>query len=195
MTELSPLVTYTPPDNVCDGASGVLLPGVDAKIIDPDGNELGINQPGELCVRGRNVMKGYLGNPRATSATIIDGWLHTGDVCVVNDTGHFFIVDRIKELIKYKGFQVAPAELEALLLAHPSVQVVAVIGIPSETAGELPKAFIVVKPGESTTERELLAFVQSKVNRNKWLHGGIQFTSAIPKSQSGKILRRLLRDK
>jgi acyl-CoA synthetase (AMP-forming)/AMP-acid ligase II len=193
MTELSPLVTYTPYGNVQPGSSGILVPSVEAKIIDCEGNELGINSPGELCVKGRNVMKGYLNNKAATDCTIIDGWLHTGDVAFVNRDGHFFIVDRIKELIKYKGFPVAPAELEALLLTHPCVSDAAVIGIPDPEAGELPKAFVVLKNNSKSNENDLISFVQENAGKHKWLRGGVEFIEKVPKSASGKILRRLLR--
>src|SRR5207248_11482990 len=117
------------------------------KLVDAaSGEELGPNQEGEVCVRGPQVMRGYLNNPEATARTIDeDGWLHTGDIGYADEEGHFFIVDRVKELIKYKGFQVAPAELEAVLLTHPAVADAAVIPSRDEEAGEIPKAFVVLK--------------------------------------------------
>ena len=139
-------------------------------------------------------MKGYLGNDEATRNTIDeDGWLHTGDVAEVDGDGHFSIVDRVKELIKYKGFQVPPAELEALLLTHPEIADTAVIGVPDEEAGELPKAFVVVAPGQELTEAEVQEFVADKVASYKKIRI-VEFIDEIPKSASGKILRRFLRD-
>lgn len=141
-------------------------------------------------------MKGYWHNPKATSETLTsDGWLKTGDIAYVDDTGNFFIVDRKKELIKVKGNQVAPAELEALLLEHPAVQDVAVIGMPTEDGDEAPKAFVMKQPGAKVTEEELKKFVEGKVTRYKRLAGGVQWVDEIPKNPSGKILRRQLRDK
>jgi hypothetical protein len=154
----------------------------------PEGGE------GELLIRGPQVMVGYLNNPQATSDTIDeDGWLHTGDVGRFDEHGHLHIVDRVKELIKFKGFQVPPAELEALLITHPAVADVAVIGIPDEEAGELPKAFVVKAPGADVTPEALQAFVSERVATYKQVRS-IQFVEEIPKSASGKILRRFLRD-
>lgn len=153
---------------------------------------------GELWCRGPNVMKGYWRNPKATAETLTpDGWLKTGDIAYVDDDGLFFIVDRKKELIKVKGNQVAPAELEALLLEHPGIADAAVIGIPTEDGDEKPRAFIVrqIGPaGESLTASEVAKFVEGKVVRYKRLAGGVEFVDAIPKNPSGKILRRQLRD-
>ena len=150
---------------------------------------------GELWVRGPLVMRGYLNNPEATAATIdADGWLHTGDVAVIDEDGHMTIVDRVKELIKYKGFQVPPAELEALLVTHPDVADVAVIGIPDDEAGELPKAFIVRAAGAEIAAADLQAFVAEHVATYKQIRV-VEFVDEIPKSASGKILRRVLRDR
>jgi acyl-CoA synthetase (AMP-forming)/AMP-acid ligase II len=138
-------------------------------------------------------MKGYLNNPEATAETIDDdGWLHTGDLGYVDDDGYFFLVDRLKELIKYKGFQVPPAELEAILLAHPSIADAAVIPIPDEEAGEIPKAYVVQKDGIS--EDEIMGFVAERVAPHKKIRS-VEFIDEIPKSASGKILRRVLIDK
>ena len=139
-------------------------------------------------------MKGYLNNPAATANTIDDdGWLHTGDIGHVDDDGHLFVVDRLKELIKYKGFQVPPAELEALLLTHPSIADAAVIGIPDDDAGEIPVGFVTLKPGHEATEADIMAFVAERVATYKQIRK-VNFVDAIPKSASGKILRRVLRD-
>jgi acyl-CoA synthetase (AMP-forming)/AMP-acid ligase II len=135
-------------------------------------------------------MKGYLNRPEATAQTIDpENWLHTGDIAYADEDGHFFIVDRAKELIKYKGFQVPPAELEALLLTHPNVTDCAVIPCPDDEAGEVPKAFVVLR-GEATP-RELMDFVAARVAPHKKIRS-VEFIDQIPKSASGKILRRVL---
>jgi 4-coumarate--CoA ligase len=195
MTELSPVSHLTPPGNVKPGSCGVTAPSTMTKVIDPaTGEELGIDQDGEVCVRGPQVMVGYLNNQQATDATIDpDGWLHTGDIGHVDADGHLYVVDRLKELIKYNGFQVAPAELEALLLAHPAVADAAVIGRPDESAGEIPVGFVVLRPGAEATEADISDFVAGQVAHYKQLRH-VEFIDAIPKSASGKILRRLLRD-
>lgn len=193
MTETSPVIHMSPVDagKIKHGAVGQCVPNTECKIVDMEtGASLGHNQEGEICMRGPQVMKGYLNRPEATSATIdSEGWLHTGDIGYADEDGHFFIVDRAKELIKYKGFQVAPAELEALLLSHPAVADVAVIPVPDEEAGELPKAFVVMK-GEASDE-ELKAFVAERVAPYKKIRL-IERIEQIPKSASGKILRRVL---
>lgn len=176
------------------GSVGPPIPGTECRLIDPDtGEDARPGERGELWVRGPQVMLGYLGNPQATAATIDeDGWLHTGDVAVVDEDGWFAIVDRVKELIKYKGHQVAPAELEAILIAHPQVADCAVIGVPDDEAGELPKAFVV--PAGDLDSGELMAFVAEQVAPHKRIRA-IELVREIPKSPSGKILRRLLRDR
>lgn len=177
------------------GSIGPPVPGTECRLIDSDtGEDAGPRERGELWIRGPQVMLGYLGNPQATAATIDeDGWLHTGDVAVVDEDGWFAIVDRVKELIKYKGHQVAPAELEAILIAHPQVTDCAVIGIPDDDAGELPKAFV-VPAGDDLGSEELMAFVAEQVAPHKRIRA-IELVQEIPKSPSGKILRRLLRDR
>nr|CAD7396225.1 unnamed protein product [Timema poppensis] len=160
------------------------------------GAPLGPNCCGELCFKGPLLMKGYLGDLQATSATMdYDGFLRTGDVGYYDQEGYFYIVERVKELIKYKSFQVPPAELEAILLTHPSVQDAAVIGIPDEMSGELPMAFIVKQPGATINSEMVTRFVAEHVSPQKRLHGGVEFIDAIPKTASGKILRRELRER
>ncbi len=194
MTELSPVSHITVGSDFKPGTNGVTINNTESRVIDDQGNDLGVNEDGELLVRGPQVMQGYLNNPQATAATIdADGWLHTGDVARFDEDGHMMIVDRVKELIKYKGFQVAPAELEALIITHPAVADVAVIGMPDEEAGELPKAFVTLKPDASATAEEIQAFVKEHVASYKQVRQ-VQFIDAIPKSASGKILRRHLRD-
>ena len=196
MTELSPVSHVVPEDDYKSGSVGTLLASTEARIVDDEtGKDAERGGRGELWIRGPQVMKGYLNNEEATAITIdADGWLHTGDVAVRDEDGHYAIVDRLKELIKYKGFQVPPAELEALLIRHAEVLDVAVIGIPDERAGELPKAFIVRAPGSSVTAETLQAFVAEHVSSYKEIRL-VEFVDEIPKSASGKILRRLLRDR
>jgi len=195
MTELSPVTHATPDGQGRPGTIGILVPNTEARVVDPEtGIDCEVGVDGELWIRGPQVMAGYLNNPTATAETVdVDGWLHTGDIGHADPDGYFTIVDRLKELIKYKGFQVPPAELEALLLTHPDVADVAVIGVPDEEAGELPKAFIVLKPGTGATADDLQAFVASNVAHYKQIRQ-VAFVEEIPKSASGKILRRMLRD-
>jgi acyl-CoA synthetase (AMP-forming)/AMP-acid ligase II len=193
MTETSPVTHSSPADpaQVKFGSVGVPAPNTECKIVDLEtGEALGANKEGEVCVRGPQIMKGYLNRPEATAATVdADGWLHTGDIGYADDDEHFFIVDRAKELIKYKGFQVPPAELEALLLTHPCVADAAVIPVPDDEAGEVPKALVVLK-GEASAE-ELMSFVAERVAPYKKIRM-LEFIDKIPKSPSGKILRRVL---
>ena len=194
MTELSPISHATVGFDSKPGSNGVTAPNTSCRIVDPEGNDLTVDEEGELWVQGPQVMMGYLNNPEATAATIdADGWLHTGDVARIDADGHMYIVDRVKELIKFKGFQVPPAELEALIVTHPAVADVAVIGVPDVEAGELPKAFVVLKEGETASEDDIMAFVREHVASYKQIRI-VQFTDSIPKSASGKILRRHLRD-
>ncbi|GJM38796.1 MAG: putative acyl-CoA synthetase [Acidimicrobiales bacterium] len=196
MTELSPVSHSTVEGHGRPGTSGVAISNVECRIVDPEtGEDQPVGERGELWVRGPMVMKGYLNNEQATADTIdADGWLHTGDVAVIDEAGHYSIVDRIKELIKYNGFQVPPAELEALLITHPAIVDVAVIGVPDEAAGELPKAFIQVAPGATVTLDEVQEFVGEHLVSYKQIRL-LEEIDAIPKSASGKILRRELRDR
>ena len=191
MTETSPVTHISPlePERIKGGSIGLPLPGTESRVIDPETREDGTR--GELLVRGPQVMAGYLNNEEATRHTIdADGWLHTGDVAEIDEDGYYTIVDRLKELIKYKGFQVPPAELEAILITPPAVADCAVIGVPDEEAGELPKAFVVVS-GEVSDE-EIMGYVAEKVSPQKKLRL-LERIEAIPKSASGKILRRQLK--
>ena len=200
MTELSPVATMTIVDLFKPGSCGVLLPNMEAKILDlGTGEALGPNETGELCLRGPNIMKGYLDNDKATEETIQSGWLRTGDIALYNDLGRIFIVDRLKELIKVKGFQVPPAELEDLIRGHPLTSDVAVIGIPDPLKGEVPRAYIVLKPDvkepKDICQKEINDFINEHVAEYKRLAGGIEFIDAIPKSAAGKILRKDLKAK
>uniref|UniRef100_A0A182MLJ2 Luciferin 4-monooxygenase n=1 Tax=Anopheles culicifacies TaxID=139723 RepID=A0A182MLJ2_9DIPT len=178
------------------GSVGKVHKTTHVKVVDLEtGCALGSNRTGEICIKGPLVMKGYLHNDRATAEMIdSDGWLHTGDIGYYDEEQDFYIVDRIKDLIKYKGFQVPPAELEDVLLSHPKIRDCAVVGVPDELAGELPAAFVVMQPDKEVTEQEVIEWVASKMSPQKHLRGGVFFVDEIPKTGSGKILRRQLRD-
>ncbi|KAH8746589.1 hypothetical protein F5883DRAFT_700334 [Diaporthe sp. PMI_573] len=209
MTETAVVVTSTSESDILHGSSGSLLPSTRAKIIDVDGNEVTTPEtPGELVVQGPSLTLGYMNNEKATAETFIwdeDGrWIRTGDEAIVRKSpqghDHFVIIDRIKELIKVKGMQVAPAELEAHLLTHPFVSDCAVIQTHHERSGEVPKAFVVrskesVGKSEWETARSICDHVEKHKARYKWLAGGVEFLDAIPKNPTGKILRRHLREK
>lgn len=206
------------------GSVGILLPNQTAKFLSPDSTspsdpELPPGSTGELYIRGPNIFKGYHKNPSATAAAITqDGYFRTGDIGHVDPQGNFYITDRVKELIKYKGFQVAPAELEGILVSHPDIEDVAVIGVYDESqASEVPRAFVVLRStstgqvgvnkkndnnqhtsnyevGSMKKEEEIKIWLEARVAGYKKLRGGIKFVEQIPRSPSGKILRRVLRD-
>ncbi|MBV9603668.1 MAG: AMP-binding protein [Solirubrobacterales bacterium] len=196
MTELSPCTHLTPPDDpaVPPASIGPALPSTECKIVNPvSGEPVGVGHAGELCVRGPQVMLGYLGNDDATRSMIDDeGFLHTGDLATVDESGYYYVLDRLKELIKFKGFQIAPAELEAVLVGHDSVIDAAVIGVPDPEAGEVPKALVVTN--RPMAEADILAYVAERVAPHKRVRV-IEFVDAIPKSPSGKLLRGQLRER
>lgn len=195
MSELSPIGTLNSDSSSKPGSVGPLCPSTHAKVVDSEGQSLPPFVDGELLIKGPQVMMGYLDDPEQTKECLSgSGWLRTGDVCHYDEDGYFFITDRLKELIKVRGYQVAPAELEALLLTHDNIDDAAVIQIPDEASGELPRAYVVLKDGVSTTEEDIIAWVKERVAPYKRLDGGVVLTSTIPKSASGKILRRLLRE-
>ncbi|RNE67323.1 AMP-binding protein [Cryobacterium tepidiphilum] len=201
LTETSP-VTHAIPlerDDLDRSSIGLLLPNLEARLLDPEtGTDVEPpvereSAPGELLLRGPNIMHGYLGNDAATAATLDgDGWLHTGDVATVGLDGAFRIVDRLKELIKYKGYQVAPAVLEAVLLAHPLVTDAAVIGVADADGQEIPKAFVVARPDAALSADDVIAFVAERVAPYERVRV-VEFIDQIPKSTAGKILRKELR--
>ncbi|KAF9984650.1 putative fatty-acid--CoA ligase FadD10 [Mortierella antarctica] len=198
MSEMSPASHVGLYHDTVHGSIGRVMPNQEVRLVDPEsGKDVARGERGEIWVRGPNVMKGYRNNVKATKETIdTEGWLHTGDIAVVDENENFFIVDRLKELIKYKGFQVAPAELEALLLDHPMIMDAAVIGVENkEQATEVPMAFVVKAsgPGQALTEKEIADYVASKVASHKRLRGGVRFIEVVPKSAAGKILRKDLR--
>jgi acyl-CoA synthetase (AMP-forming)/AMP-acid ligase II len=201
MTEASPVTHLSPTRNapIKPGSIGKVVPNTEVKIVDvATGAELGVRQDGEVLIRGPQIMKGYLNRPQETADCIDrEGWYHTGDVGYFDEEQWFYIVDRTKELIKYKGMQVAPAELEALLLTHPAVLDCAVIRKADEEAGEVPKAYVVLKPDEAsraTTADALMGWVAQRVAPHKRIRH-VEFIDQIPKSASGKILRRVLIDR
>jgi acyl-CoA synthetase (AMP-forming)/AMP-acid ligase II len=191
MTETSPLTNANPLDAVREGSVGPAVPDTQEKIVDLESREeLPPGETGELLVYGPQVMKGYWNAPDATAETLqADGWLRTGDIARADGDGYIYIVDRVKEMIKYKGYQVAPAELEGVVMEHPAVLDAAVIPKRDFEAGEVPKAFVVLKEGQEATPDELMAFVSERVAPYKKLRE-IEFVGQIPKTASGKILRR-----
>jgi len=196
LTETSPVTHATRIGNTHVKMSGIGPPvsNTEAKVVDVGtGAELEPKQEGEICVRGPQVMKGYLNRPEATAAMIdAEGWLHTGDIGYADEDGCFFIVDRLKELIKYKGMQIAPAELEAVLLSHPSVADAAVVPLAHEEAGQVPKAFVVLK--SEVAPGQIMEYVAERVAPYKKLRC-LEVIDQIPKSPSGKILRRVLMER
>ncbi|MCM1969852.1 MULTISPECIES: 4-coumarate--CoA ligase family protein [unclassified Streptomyces] len=201
MTELSPGTHVVPLDAMSEappGTVGRLIAGTEMRIVslDDPGKDLGVGEAGEILIRGPQVMKGYLGRPDDTASLIdADGWLHTGDVGHVDADGWLFVVDRVKELIKYKGFQVAPAELEALLLTHPGIADAAVIGVRDDNGNEVPRAYVVRQPSAGDlTESEIMMYVAERVAPYKRVRQ-VTFLDAVPRAASGKILRRELRER
>ncbi|CAG0894009.1 unnamed protein product [Cyprideis torosa] len=194
MTEASPVTHLTPPSKPKYGSCGLPVPNTEAVIRDiSTGENLPANKRGEICIRGPQVMKGYWNNEEATAATIDEeGWLRTGDVGLFDEDGYFWVVDRVKELIKVKGLQVAPAELENLLLKHPRIADCAVIGVPDAEVGERPRAYVVARG--QITEQEVAEHVKEHLSAHKHLTGGVELVEVIPKSATGKILRRELKD-
>lgn len=201
MTESCSCITAHPPDKLdfrYASKVGTIVASTEVKIVSEDGTELGVGEPGEILARGPQVVMGYLNNDKATRETFdADGFLHTGDQGVIDEDGFIIITDRIKELIKVNGIGTAPAELEDLLLGHEKIEDCAVLGIKDDWAGEKPKAYVVLKPGvkeDNAVGMEILDYVQANKVKHKWLKE-VEFIDVIPKSASGKILRRVLRDR
>ena len=196
MSELSPIGTLNSDFNIKPGSVGPLVSSTVGKIVNEQGQSLGPNQDGELLIKGPQVMMGYLDDSDRTEECLSkSGWLRTGDMARYDEDGFFYITDRIKELIKVRGYPVAPAELEALLLTHEAVKDAAVIQVKDEMSGELPRAYVVLKEtAAAVAEIDLYEWVKERVASYKRLDGGVVFTDSIPKSASGKILRRILRD-
>ncbi|USD23641.1 AMP-binding protein [Microbulbifer variabilis] len=193
MTETSPVVSFNPTEGVQLGTVGIPVPGTEVKVVDENGNDLPNNSPGELCVRGPQVMKGYWQRPEATADTLdSEGWLNTGDMAVIQDDGYIKIVDRKKDMIIVSGFNVYPNEIEDIVSAHPKVTEAAAIGIPDEKSGEQVKLFV-IKADPSLTEKEVIAFCRENMTAYK-VPRKVEFREDLPKTNVGKILRRELRD-
>ena len=195
LTEASPVTHLNPVDQgrIKLDSVGVAVPNQEQKIVDLETGEreLEVGEIGELCVKGPHVMKGYWKAPEETARVLRDGWLATGDIARMDREGYVYIVDRKKERIKYKGFSVAPAEVEAVLFQHAAVADCAVIGKPDAEAGEIPKALVILRPGEEVAPEALMEFVESRVAGYKKIRE-VEFVTSIPKTASGKVLRRVL---
>lgn len=178
------------------GSIGTPLPQVELKLVDAEGNDSTQQGRGEACVRGPSIFRGYLGNEKANRESFDDeGYFKTGDIMEVNpETGLLYVVERQKELIKVRSFQVAPAELEGVLTSHPDIVDAAVVGVPDDRSGELPRAYLVLREGSSLTAAEIKSFMRAQLASYKSLEGGIVFVSEIPKLPSGKILKRVIRE-
>ncbi|KJZ73057.1 hypothetical protein HIM_07629 [Hirsutella minnesotensis 3608] len=201
LSETSPVATVQLADEWwrIQGTVGRLVAGMTGKVVDEQGNEVPRGQTGELLLKGPNVFRGYWRRPELNKETFTDdGWYKTGDVVYADQKGYFYVTDRMKELIKYKGFQVPPAELEDKLLGHKDVADVGVIGVwDDERQTEIPRAYIVARPGVEPSDelaRDIIAWLGERVSPPKRLRGGVRFIEAVPKSQAGKILRRILKE-
>ena len=196
LTETSPVTHANPVEAAVLESIGPVVPGTEDKIVDLETGTktLPNGEVGEICVRGPQVMRGYWNKPQDTADVIRDGWFYTGDVGRRDDKGYVFIVDRKKEFIKYKGFGVGPAEVEAVLCEHPAVADAGVIGKANEEAGEIPKAFVQLRPNAQATAEELMAFVKERISDYKRVRE-IEFIDKVPRTASGKILRRELAER
>jgi acyl-CoA synthetase (AMP-forming)/AMP-acid ligase II len=198
LTEATAATSISPNDRATRkfGSCGYLFPSCEARVVDPaDGRDLSAGETGEIWLRGPNIMKGYWSQPEATAQTLVgDGWLRTGDIGYFDADGCLFVVDRLKEFIKYKAYQVSPAELEDILQSHPGVLDAAVIGAPDEVVGEIPMAFVVRKESGALDAAELMQYVAARVAPYKKIRA-VEFVDQIPKSPAGKILRRVLKDR
>ncbi|CBI18880.3 unnamed protein product, partial [Vitis vinifera] len=183
--------THTLEESRRHGTAGLLSPSMEAKIVDPEsGKALSVNRAGELWLRGPTIMKGYFRNPEATASALdSNAWLRTGDLCYIDDDGFLFVVDRLKEVIKYKGYQVPPSELEALLLTHPEIVDAAVVPFPDKEVGQYPMAYIHRKAGSCLSEDAVMDFISKQVAPYKRIRR-VAFVASIPKTPSGKILRK-----
>jgi len=196
LSEASPETHDSPLQRVKPGTVGIPIMDTDARIVDEEMGdvELPPGEVGELVIKGPQVMKGYLNRPEDNKEALRNGWLYTGDLALMDEEGYFHIVDRKKEIIKYKGYTIAPAEVESVLYKHPAVKECAVVGKPDALAGEVPKAYIVLKDGHTASKEELIRFCEQRVAPYKKIRE-VEFIKEIPKTQVGKVLRRVLRDK
>jgi long-chain acyl-CoA synthetase len=194
LSEASPTTHANPPARIKEGSVGVAVSDCQDRIMDWETGKtkMPVGEPGELAIRGPNVFQGYWKHPEDTKLALRDGWLYTGDIARMDEEGYVYILDRKKEMIKYRGYQIAPAELEAILMEHPAVQDCAVVGMPDQNSGEIPKAFVVLREGVRVTPEELMAFVAERVAPYKKIRQ-VAFIPEVPKNFSGKILRRVLK--
>jgi len=195
LTEASPVTHCNPLNGVVKECIGIPFPDTDAKIVDADDptREVAQGEVGELAVRGPQVMKGYWNKPEETRNVLRDGWLLTGDLAKMDADGYFYIVDRKKDLILCSGYNVYPREVEEVLFMHPAVGEAAAIGVPDPYRGETVKAFVVLKPGKTATEADLIAFCKERLAPFK-VPKAVEFATALPMSLVGKVLRRQLRE-
>jgi long-chain acyl-CoA synthetase len=189
LSETSPIASFNVPERRRPGSIGIPVPGVEFRIVDDAGNDVADGEPGEIAIRGHNVMKGYWGKPEATEAAIKDGWFHTGDVARRDEDGFYFIVDRKKDMIIRGGYNVYPREIEEVLYEHPAIAEAAVIGMPHAELGEEVAAVVALKPGASATPDELRDYVKGKVAAYKYPRR-VEIVDALPKGPTGKILKR-----
>lgn len=196
LSEASPETHDCPPQRVKPGTIGIPIIDTDARIVDEETGETELppGEVGELIIKGPQVMKGYLNRPEDNKEALRKGWLYTGDLGEMDKEGYFYIIDRKKDIIKYKGYTIAPAEVEAILYEHPAVKGCAVVGKPDILAGEIPKAYVVLKDGHTSCEEELIKFCEQKVSAYKKIRE-VEFIKEIPRTQVGKVLRRMLKDK
>jgi long-chain acyl-CoA synthetase len=193
MSEGSPVVTFNHLDRETKvGSVGQALWGIEVKVADENGKEVPVGEKGELLYRGHNVMKGYFKRPEANAETIKDGWLHSGDIAIMDSDRYFYIVDRTKDMVIRGGFNVYPREVEEVMMQHPAVSMVAVIGIPDEQYGEEIKACVVLKEGESVTASALIAWTKERLAMYKYPRH-VEFLTSLPMNASGKILKMALR--
>jgi long-chain acyl-CoA synthetase len=193
LTEASPVVTSATGADAPRGSIGAPLPGVDVRLVDPDGEDSLIGDAGELWVRGPSVFRGYWQEPEASSSALTpEGWLRTGDIAIVDDNGYLFLVDRAKDLIIVSGFNVFPAEVEEVLIEHPAVDAVAVVGVPHPHSGEAVKAYVVLEDGRSAEEDDLILWCTERLARYK-CPTKVMFVDELPQGLAGKVLRRALR--
>jgi long-chain acyl-CoA synthetase len=196
LTECSPVTHVNPFEAPHPGTIGMPIPDTDCKVValnDPD-REVAIGEAGELCIKGPQVMLGYWNKPEATAEMIRNGWLHTGDVAVIDPDGFFRIVDRLKDMILVSGFNVYPTEIEDVLFHHPKIAKVCVVGVPDETTGERVKAFIVLKEGQTATADEIIAWCRHSEHglAGYRVPKEIEFRDSLPETLIGKVLRRVL---
>ncbi|MEE8414626.1 MAG: long-chain fatty acid--CoA ligase [Dehalococcoidales bacterium] len=196
LSEASPEACNSPLQRIKPGTIGIPVIDTDARIVDEETGEieLPVGQTGELIIRGPQVMKGYLNRPEDTREALRKGWLYTGDLAMIDEEGYFHALDRKKETIKYKGYTIAPAEVEAILYKHPAVKECAVVGKPDALAGEIPKAYVVIKAEHTAKAAELITFCAERISPYKRIRE-VEFIDEIPKTPVGKLLRRVLRDR